>query len=99
MLQEAETSGTQVHLSTVCEVWWALLKNCGQKATSVMWKQDKTTQLCMKTQELGLEKWQQALCTDESKFELFGCSRRQAVCSRVGEHFNNECLQAAFFEY
>ena len=42
----------------------------------------------------GAEKWQQVLWTDESKFEIFGCSRRQFVCQRAGERYNNECLQA-----
>lgn len=40
---------------------------------------DKVTQLCTKTQELGAEKWQQLFWTDESTFEIFGCSRKRFV--------------------
>ena len=36
---------------------------------------------------------EQMLCSDESKFELFGSNRRQYVRRRVGERYNNESLQ------
>lgn len=31
------------------------------------------------------------LWPDTSQFEIFGCSRRQVVCQRAAERYNNEC--------
>ena len=36
--------------------------------------------------------WNHVLFTDESKFELFGCNRRQYVRRRKGERYQPQCL-------
>lgn len=93
----AETSGTQVHPSTV----WRSLARSGLHGRVAAKKpylrhgnKAKRLDYARKHRNWGAEKWQQVLWTDESKFEIFGCSRRQFVRRRAGERYNNECLQA-----
>ncbi len=93
----AQTGGTQVHPFTVQR---SLARSGlhGRIAAEKPYLQygNKAKQLnyARKHRNWGAEKWQQVLWTDESKFEIFGCSRRQFVHQRAGEWYNNECLQA-----
>lgn len=93
----AETSGTQVHPSTVRR---SLARSglhgrvAAKKPYLRHGNKAKRLDYARKHRNWGAEKWQQVLWTDESKFEIFGCSRRQFVRRRAGERYNNECLQA-----
>uniref|UniRef100_A0A8C4S2L1 Transposase Tc1-like domain-containing protein n=1 Tax=Erpetoichthys calabaricus TaxID=27687 RepID=A0A8C4S2L1_ERPCA len=93
----AEASGTQVHPSTVRRNL-ARTGLYGRVAAKNPYlrrgNKAKRLKYARKHRNWGAEKWQQVLWTDESKFEIFGCSRRQFVRRRAGEQYNNECLQA-----
>uniref|UniRef100_A0A8C4XIE8 Fas associated factor family member 2 n=1 Tax=Erpetoichthys calabaricus TaxID=27687 RepID=A0A8C4XIE8_ERPCA len=52
----------------------------------------KQLKYARKYRNWGAEKWQQVLWTDESKFEIFACSRRQFVRRRAGQQYNNESV-------
>ena len=46
----------------------------------------------MKHRQWTTEKWKKVLWTDESKFEIFGSSRRVFVHHRVGEKTVPQCV-------
>ncbi|MBN3274473.1 TCB2 transposase, partial [Polyodon spathula] len=93
----AENSGTLVHPSTVQR---SLVRSglrgrlAAKKPYLRRGNKAKRLNYARKHRNWGAEKWQQVLWTDESKFEIFGCSRRQFVRRRAGERYTNECLQA-----
>ncbi|KAK6473362.1 extracellular calcium-sensing receptor-like [Huso huso] len=93
----AENSGTLVHPSTV---WRSLVRSglhgrlAAKKPYLRRGNKAKRLNYARKHRNWGAEKWQQVLWTDESKFEIIGCSRRQFVRRRAGEWYTNECLQA-----
>lgn len=39
-----------------------------------------------------VDQWKSVLCTDESKFELFGNKRRQYVRRKQGERYKSQCI-------
>ncbi|MGH0150415.1 UNVERIFIED_CONTAM: hypothetical protein FKN15_017649 [Acipenser sinensis] len=78
----AENSGTLVHPSTVRR---SLVRSglhgrlAAKKPYLRRGNKAKRLNYVRKHRNWGAEKWQQVLWTDESKFEIFGCSRRQFV--------------------
>jgi hypothetical protein len=80
--------GTPIYCPEKSGQKWPSWKTCGQKAKPSTWKQGHAKlNYAQKHRNWGAEKWQQLLWTDESKFEVFGFSRRQFVNPRAGEWF------------
>ena len=92
----AETSGVQVHASTVRR---ALIKEGlnGRvaRAKPLLRKVNKTKRLkyARSHRNWTSEQWKNVLWTDESKFEIFSSKRRQYVRRRNGESLKEICLK------
>ena len=92
----AQTSGKQVHSSTVRR---SLIRNGlnGRVAVkkSHLRKGNKTKRFkfVQRHKNWSAEQWKSVLWSDESKFEIFGTKRLQYVRRRNGEQFKDMCLQ------
>ena len=94
--QLVQTSGTQVHSSTIRRT---LIRNGHHGRVAVrkplLRKGNKTKRLkyVREHNNWNFDQWKKVLWSDESKFEIFGSKRRQYVRRRSGEELQEPCLQ------